>query len=245
MKFEDEGIVISSSKFGDKGLVLKIFSRNHGIVKGFLSGQKKNMQTAQQGNLISFSWNARLEDHLGKLTATIEKPYPLLNYDNYKKILAISSACSICDKILSERENMKHLFTDFVSFLESLNQEAWLKNYCLFENQILSDCGFGLDLTCCAITGVEADLYYISPKTGAAATKDAGEKYKDKLFVIPEFFLEKDAEPTISDIIEALNITRYFLAKSFFAENEGRIPSPATSFVAEIIKLRDHERKYG
>jgi len=210
-----------------------------------VSGQKKNTQTVQQGNLISFTWSARLEEHLGTINAHIERPYPLLNYNDYSKILAISSACSIFDKILPERENMENLFLDFVDFLDQLDSPDWLKNYCIFESQILSDCGFGFDLSCCAITGEVEDLYYISPKTGAASTREAGEKYKDKLFIIPEFFLEKDVEPTISDIMQALNLTRYFLAKSFFADDNERIPSPAASFVEEVMKMRDNERENG
>jgi len=241
MKIEDEGIVISSQKFGDKGLILKIFSKNHGIIKGLVSGQKKNMQTAQQGNLISFTWQARLEEHLGKINAYIERPYPLLNYESYSKILSISSACSIFDKILQERENMAELYYDFIEFLESLSTDEWMKKYCIFESKILSNCGFGFDLSGCAITGETEDLYYISPKTGAAATKEAGEKYKDRLFIIPEFFLENTAKASISEVVEALNLTRYFLAKEFFNENEQRIPSPAANFAAEIVKLRDNE----
>lgn len=243
MKIEDEGIVISASKFGDKGFIIKIFSRKNGVIKGLLSGQKKISQSVQQGNLISFSWNARLEEHLGKLSVNIERPYPLLNYESYPKMLAISSACAIFDKILQEREDMERLYLDFIEFLENLNTENWLREYSILETKILRDCGFGLDLESCSLTGATTNLYYISPKTGAAATKEAGERYKDRLFIIPQFFLENSVKPTISDIVEALNITRYFLAKSFFAENKQRIPSPASNFVEEILRLRDNEQR--
>lgn len=243
MKIEDEGIVISAIKFADKGYIVKIFSRNHGILKGLLSGQRKNMQLVQQGNLINFTWNARLEEHLGKINAYIEKPYPLLHYSDYTKILAISSACSIFDKILQERENMERLYDDFVEFLENIDDTQWLRNYAIFETKILSDCGFGFDLTCCALTGEEENLYYISPKTGAAATREAGEKYKERLFVIPQFFLENTVKATISEIVEALSITRFFMAKNFFADNKMDIPSPAAGFAEEVLRIRDSERK--
>lgn len=241
MKIEDNGIIISSSKFGDKGFVVKIFSQQHGIIKGFIQGQKKNSQLVQQGNLISFKFTARLEEHLGRITASMEKAYPLLNYSSYVKMLSISSLCSIFDKVLQERENMESLYGQFITFLENLDSADWLKQYALFETIILSECGFGLDISSCALTGETSGLYYISPKTGAAATKSAGELYKDKLFIIPEFFLENSAKPTISEIVEALNISRYFLAKSFFAENDNNIPTPASNFAEEVVKLRDKE----
>lgn len=241
MKIEDEGIIISSSRFGERDVILKIFSKNNGIIKGLLKNQRSTSSSAQQGCLVSFSWNARLEEHLGTLKVSVEKPYPLLNYNDYMKILSVSSACSILDKILQEREEMSNLYNDFTEFLENLSTEDWLRNYSIFEAKILQDCGFGLDLQCCAITGNTEDLYYISPKTGAAASKLAGEKYKDRLFIIPQFFLENSAKPSISEVIEALNITRYFLAKSFFVES--KIPSPASNFVAEIVKLRDNGKQ--
>ena len=44
-----------------------------------------------------------------------------------------------------------------------------------FELQLLAELGFGLDLTQCAATGASDDLIYVSPKSGRAVSRAAGE----------------------------------------------------------------------
>ena len=56
-----------------------------------------------------------------------------------------------------------------------------------FELGILAELGFGLDLSSCAATGATADLIYVSPKSGRAVSRAAGEAYRDKLLRLPGF----------------------------------------------------------
>ena len=50
-----------------------------------------------------------------------------------------------------------------------------------FELGLLDDLGFGLDLERCAATGTNDDLAYVSPKSGRAVSRSAGEPYGDRL----------------------------------------------------------------
>ena len=61
-----------------------------------------------------------------------------------------------------------------------------------FEAQILAECGFQLDLSCCAVTGVTDDLVYVSPKSGRAVSAEAGAPWRDRLLPLPPF-LRDDA----------------------------------------------------
>src|SRR5208282_2033846 len=49
----------------------------------------------------------------------------------------------------------------------------------------LAELGFGLDLASCAATGATADLIYVSPRTGRAVSREAGEAYREKLMRLP------------------------------------------------------------
>ena len=80
----------------------------------------------------------------------------------------------------------------------------------MFEKELLSEIGFGLDTSCCAGGGNRYNLAYISPKTGRSVSLEAGEPYKDKLLPLP-LFLWKSAEATDRDIRQGLEITGYFL----------------------------------
>ena len=62
-----------------------------------------------------------------------------------------------------------------------------------FELRLLSELGFGLDLSQCASTGVSDDLIYVSPKSGRAVSRAAGEPYADKMLRLPAFLREHDA----------------------------------------------------
>ena len=56
MKFNDEGIIISQKKYSENSLIVKVFSRHHGIYRGFVKSAKssKDKVIFQIGNLISF-----------------------------------------------------------------------------------------------------------------------------------------------------------------------------------------------
>ena len=75
--------------------------------------------------------------------------------------------------------------------------------------------GFNLDIQNCSVSGSN-NTYYISPKTGNCISKEVGEEYKDKLFVIPRCFLNIYAGT--NDFKNGLSILFYFL-KKIFVEN--------------------------
>ena len=54
-----------------------------------------------------------------------------------------------------------------------------------FELAMLAELGFGLDLENCAATGETADLVYVSPKSGGAVSRTAGEPWRDRLLRLP------------------------------------------------------------
>src|SRR5215510_14675924 len=51
--------------------------------------------------------------------------------------------------------------------------------------RLLAELGFGLDLSECAATGIDADLANVSPRSGRAVSRDAGKPYCDRLLNLP------------------------------------------------------------
>ena len=49
-----------------------------------------------------------------------------------------------------------------------------------FELKLLAELGFGLDLERCAATGEAGDLGYVSPKSGRAVSRAAGEPWRNR-----------------------------------------------------------------
>src|SRR4249920_3970577 len=56
-----------------------------------------------------------------------------------------------------------------------------------FELAMLAELGFGLDLDACAATGATTELIYVSPKSGGAVSRAAGEPFRDRLLRLPAF----------------------------------------------------------
>jgi DNA repair protein RecO (recombination protein O) len=80
-----------------------------------------------------------------------------------------------------------------------------------FELQLLSEIGFGLDLERCVATGVSGDLVYVSPKSGRAVSRLAGEPWADKMLRLPPFLQDREIEPTGPDLADGFALTGYFL----------------------------------
>jgi len=59
-----------------------------------------------------------------------------------------------------------------------------------FELAMLTELGFGLDLENCAATGETSDLIYVSPKSGGAVSRRAGDPWRDRLLRLPSFLRE-------------------------------------------------------
>lgn len=245
MKLEDYGIVLSATKFGDSSLLVKILSKDNGPVKGLVKGQKKNTTILQCGNMVHFTWTARLSEHLGLIAPTLEKAYPLLCFSEYHKILSISSLCSLIDSLIPDREISPDVFDKFKEYLDEIHSENWLQNYVMLELYILKKTGFGIDFERCSVTGTTDNITYISPKTGSAVSKDVGEPYKSRLFSIPPYFFEtsENLRHSMQEVIDGLEITRYFLAKHFFAESLARVPLAFTQFRDEMNKMFDVEKR--
>ena len=64
------------------------------------------------------------------------------------------------------------------------------------ELQLLAELGFGLDLDRCAATGATDELVYVSPKSGRAVSRQAGEPWQDKLLRLPAFLGEAGPAPS-------------------------------------------------
>ena len=98
----------------------------------------------------------------------------------------------------------------------------------------------GLDLESCAATGVNDDLAYVSPKTGRAASRSAGDPYSGKLLRLPRFLLEpaNGDRQTAADIADAFALTGYFLARHVYEPRGLEIPDARQSFMNLIERAK-------
>ncbi|MCA6251902.1 MAG: DNA repair protein RecO C-terminal domain-containing protein, partial [Phenylobacterium sp.] len=93
------------------------------------------------------------------------------------------------------------------------------------EAGILQALGFGLDLSRCAATGVLDDLVWVSPRTGRAVSRSAGEPYRDRLLRLPPFLLSAQGGLSPGDVGDGLALTGFFLEQRLFSVLNRPLPA--------------------
>lgn len=240
MEWHDEGLIIGVKKFGESSVILELMTAAHGrhlgLVKG---GRSKRMQPVlQPGNGVRVTWRARLEDHLGHyaIEATELRAGQLMAEAAALHGLNLISSLL---RLLAEREPHEPLYRAAVLVADRLHRPdiapALLAR---FELVMLAELGFGLDLAACAATGTNDDLTFVSPKSGRAVSRAAGEPYRDKLLALPAFLREEEMEaaPRPSDVREAFALAAFFLDRDVFSPRGLALPDAHAAYVAAMTK---------
>ena len=194
MEWIDEGIILGVRRHGESSAIVELLTRDHGRHLGLVRGGagSKLRPLLQPGNSVRAVWRARLDEHLG---------YYLLEGTRMRAATLLASAHAVYGvthlaalaRLLPERDPHEELYEMLEQTLNDFDDvgEAALQ-IIRFELAMLTELGFGLDLSSCAATGSTTDLVYVSPKSGGAVSRAAGEPWRDKLLRLPPFLREAD-----------------------------------------------------
>ena len=215
MQWTDAGIVLGVKRHGEASAILELMTREHGrhlglVRGGFGSRLKPVLQT---GNALSATWRARLDEHLGHF---VVEPVNLRASNFFAASHAIYGVSHLAAlmRLLPERDPHAGLYAELDFILERLdNAVIAAPMVARFELQLLSELGFGLDLEQCASTGASTDLIYVSPKSGRAVSRTAGEPWADKMFRLPAFLRDRGVEPNGRDLTDGFALTGFFLSR--------------------------------
>lgn len=177
----------------------------------------------QAGNAVQAVWRARLEEQLGtyvlepvelRAGAIMEEPF---------RLAGLSTLAGLAG-LLPEREPHQRVYDGLRIVLAAIEQDdIWPALLVRWELGLLDELGFGLDLSHCAATGRNDDLVYVSPKSGKAVSRIAGEPYKDRLFRLPGF-LQTNVTASVADVIDGMKLTGYFLHRHVFEPRGAMMP---------------------
>src|SRR5262250_869119 len=230
IEWSDDGIVLSARRHGESGAIVSLLTRAHGRHVGLVLGGagRRARGVYEPGNRVAATWRARLSEHLGHYACELAESRAAALLDDALRLAALSSAAAILDATLPEREPHERLYDSLDNLVAQLCDPAtgrsWPALYVRFELDLLTDLGFGLDLTRCAATGRSDDLAYVSPKTGRAVSTAAAEPYRDRLMSLPSFLRNgapSQPVPT-ADILAGLSLTGFFLEQHVFAHQPAR-----------------------
>lgn len=236
MHWSDQAVILSVKKHGETSALVRVLAREHGVFGGVVRGgsSKANKGIYQPGNRVDCVWNARLSEQLGSLKAELRSAVAAYIMNDAGKLAALASACALIESALPERHPYPKLFDACASFLQILPENpTWQQGYIRLELSILAESGFGLDLSHCAATGATEDLIYVSPKSGRAVSREAGEPYKEKLLKLPAFFNNPKEGGNIAD---GLALTGYFLEHWLLSPHHRKLPAARQRLLQTLYK---------
>jgi DNA repair protein RecO (recombination protein O) len=238
MEWRDEGVIIGVKHHGETSVIAEVLTKAHGRHLGLVrSGRSKNMRSLMQaGNQVACQWRARLEDHLGlyALEATHLRAAEIMH--SAFALHALNVICGLA-RLLPERDPHPAIYESVHILLAHIDEPIIAAALIVrLELALLSELGFGLDLSSCAATGVSDDLIYVSPKSGRAVSRVAGQPWHDKLLGLPAFMRGEIEGISADEIIAGFALTGYFLERDVYAPRGQSMPDARRALVTSLTQ---------
>ncbi len=227
MEWRDQGILLHSRRHGESAAIIEVFTpsrgRHAGVVRG--GAGRRMAPVLQPGAQLDLTWRARLEDHIGAFTVEPLRSRMAAVMGDRLALAGLNAVVALLQFALPEREAHESLYRHSQNLLDLLgDSDLWPLAYLRWEQVLLEDLGYGLDLSRCAVTGAEEGLAYVSPRTGRAVSRAGAGDWADRLLPLPACLLGQ-GEGTDSEIVEALRVTGHFLTHHL-AHELGNKPLP-------------------
>jgi DNA repair protein RecO (recombination protein O) len=238
MQWIDEGIVLGVKRHGESSVIVELMTqqrgRHLGLVRGGTGTRLRGI--LQPGNSLRATWRARLDDHLGNYAVEGMHLRAAGFLTAAHAVHGVTHLAALC-RLLAEREPHASIYGALEMILDRLEDSVTVAPMIAqFELGFLAELGFGLDLSSCAATGAKDDLIYVSPRSGRAVSRVAGEAYRDRLMRLPDF-LRSDNEPaTAADVADAFTLTGFFLDRHAFGPRGQALPDARARFVAAVCR---------
>lgn len=242
MEFEDVAFVLSARAHGEAGAIVDLLTAKHGRYAAHVAGgaSRKMRPFLQAGAPVSAKWRARTSEQLGSATLEPAGAGPSALFDDPLALAGLSAAAAVAAGALPEREPHPGAYDAFAALVAAFSRsDIWPAVFVRFEAGLLEELGFGLDLSRCASTGSPDDLAYVSPKSGRAVSRGAGDPYRDRLLRLPPFLVAAQNRLEPGDVGDGLELTGRFLEQFVFGPLNRPLPAAR---VWLIDKLRETGR---
>lgn len=244
MLWNDQGIIIHTTRHGERNILVSLLTREHGRSKGMMTFSSSNRLDTELGTLVEARWQARLREHLGRFQVEpVFSPFSKIVSSN-EALLCLTSACTWLELLLPEHEPHPELFLAMHHFIYHVGDADRLLHYVKFEQAVLRATGIDLALDRCAATGQTHDLFYISPKTGRAVSTEAGAPYLDKLLKLPDCLRSdalSDAAFTVEDLLLGMDVLEYFLEHFVLQVHNLEIPNVRQRLRSCVARSFNHQ----
>lgn len=241
MEWRDQGIVLGTRRFGENGLILDAFTREHGRQSGMIygGGSSKKRASYEVGTSLELEWRARTENQLGHFNLSEPTANRAAMYLSSRLALtALNSVTSLLNTSLPDGQAYPALYDATETVLDHLSEaDVWPALMVSWEVGFLRTVGYGLDFTKCAVSGRKDKLTHVSPRTGRAACGEEVPEYVDKLLPLPAFLTSSDADAEPLDIGQGFFLTGHFITGRLYAEAHRPPPGARELMIRRLVDL--------
>ncbi len=239
MDWRDEGVIIGVRRHGESSAIVEVMTRDHGRHLGLARGARSRgmTPTLQPGNSVAATWRARLDEHMGAWTLEATRLRSGVIMQSALALHGVGCLGALA-RLLPERDPHPAVHATIELVADHLHEPTMAPALMVrLELAILTELGFGLDLTRCAATGAREGLIYVSPKTGRAVSRDAGESWKDRLLLLPGFLVGREEAADAAALTAGFRLTGHFLERDVFRARGAELPDARRAFVSEALRL--------
>lgn len=243
MQIQATAIVCAVRAHGEHGAVARLLTPGDGLLPGYVRGghSRRLRPVLMPGNIVTAEFRARSEEQLASLTVELLHSRAGLHGEPLPAA-AIEWATALTATTLPEGLAYPRLHAALDGVLAAIeaapSARGWAGALVRYELLLLSELGFGLDLARCAASGVTENLAWVSPKSGQAVSRIAGQPYADRLFPLPPFLLV-GGEAEWSEVKDGLRLTGFFLERDLLAGRQEGVLAARERLVDRVRRLAE------
>jgi DNA repair protein RecO (recombination protein O) len=243
MEWTDEGIVLGVRRHGETSAIAELLTRGHGRHLGLVHGGvgRRMRPLLQPGNSVRAVWRARLDEHLGTYVIEGTRLRAATVLTSAHAVYGVTHLASLA-RLLPERDPHEDIYDMLERTLDDFDDIGEAAVHLIkFELAMLAELGFGLDLENCAATGETIDLAYVSPKSGGAVSRSAGEPWRDRLLRLPAFLRQNGGGPngwSDQDLQDGFRLTGIFLLRHVLEPRNQGHSDARDGFINAVTKHR-------
>jgi DNA repair protein RecO (recombination protein O) len=238
MRIVTPAIVVALRAHGEHGAVVRLMTPDHGLQAAYVRGAKgrRLRPILLPGNQVEATLSARTETQLPQATVElVHSRGPLLSEP--LPAAAIDWACALTATALPEAQPYPRLYEALDGLLAAVEAapaaSGWGSAMVRYELLLLAEQGFGLDLDQCAVSGDDADLIAVSPRSGRAVSAAEAGPYLGKLLPLPRFIREGGIG-NWDEILEGLAISGHFLMRDIIADRSAPVAEGRSRMVERM-----------
>lgn len=242
MHIAAEAIVCAVLSHGEHGAVARLMTPDDGLQPGYVRGgrSRRLRPVLLAGNVVQAQLRARAPDQLAQLTVELVRSRAPLHGEPLAAA-AIDWTTAFTATALPEGQPYPRLHAALAGVLGAIEAapaaRGWAAALVRYELLMLSELGFGLDLAACVATGAADDLAYVSPRSGGAVARSAGEPYAGRLLRLPAF-LRDGGGADWNDIFDGLALTGHFLMRDLLTERRAAVLPARERLIERLKRLR-------